>query len=138
MIHSFDKYVGIEFLENLHSLAIEVINNFEFNSENLIKSSPHLLPTSESQFKPAFEILNADFLTYEWSGSSFIFANSTCFSQELMQSLSSKSEECTKGTFIVTFTKRLPDLSENWKVCDGFKRLMSWGIATVYIHLKIN
>lgn len=68
---------------------------------------------------------------------SFIFANSTCFSPELMQSLSKKAEELPQGTIFVTFTKRLPHLSENWEVKEGFRRLMSWGIATIYVHRKI-
>jgi hypothetical protein len=55
-----------------------------------------------------------------------------------MKMLAKKAEEMKKGSFFVTFTKRLPGLSENWEVKDGFRRLMSWGIATIYIHRKIN
>ena len=45
-------------------------------------------------------------------------------------------EELQPGAFFITFTKRLPNLSENWDIRDGFRRLMSWGIATIYIHRK--
>ena len=55
-----------------------------------------------------------------------------------MKALSNKAETLKKGTFFVTFTKKLPDLSENWEIKEGFRRLMSWGIATIYVHHKIN
>jgi hypothetical protein len=54
-----------------------------------------------------------------------------------MTQLSIKAEEeLQSGAFFVTFTKRLSNLGENWDVREGFRRLMSWGIATVYIHRK--
>lgn len=82
------------------------------------------------------EIYNGDFLSFDWSEASIILANSTCFSLELMQSISEKTKEFKKGAFIITFTKKLPDLDEDWMICDGFRRLMSWGIATIYVHYK--
>ena len=50
-----------------------------------------------------------------------------------MEALAIKAEELKPGTFFVTFTKKLPGLSENWELRAGFRRLMSWGIATIYI-----
>jgi hypothetical protein len=87
--------------------------------------------------KPEIEFINGDFLLADWSDASLLFANSTCFSPELMEALSKKAEETKVGTFFVTFTKKLPMLSDNWIVYDSFRRLMSWGIATVYIHKKV-
>ena len=86
---------------------------------------------------PDYEAINGDFLQRDWSDASFVFANSTCFTPELMSSLATKAEELKPGTFFVTFTKRLPGLGNNWELRDGFRRLMSWGIATIYIHKKI-
>jgi hypothetical protein len=55
-----------------------------------------------------------------------------------MNNLSKKADnELKPGAFFVTFTKRLPNLSDKWEVRDGFRRLMSWGIATIYIHRKL-
>jgi hypothetical protein len=93
--------------------------------------------TINEEHIPSLEVLNADFLEQDWSESSLVFANSTCFSTDLMKKLSKKADELKKGTFFVTFTKKLPELSDNWEVCDGFRRLMSWGIATIYVHRKI-
>jgi len=40
-----------------------------------------------------------------------------------------------QDTIFITFSKRLPDYT-NWDVLDCFRRNMSWGPATVYIHRK--
>jgi len=103
--------------------------------ESLVKNYPEIF--SAHKKIPDYEVINGDFLQYDWSDASFVFANSTCFTPELMSSLATKAEDLKPGTFFVTFTKRLPGLSNNWELRDGFRRLMSWGIATIYIHKKI-
>jgi hypothetical protein len=88
--------------------------------------------------KPDIELINGDFLKNDWSEASLLLANSTCFSVELMTALSKKAEnELRPGAIFITFTKRLPGLSDKWELRDGFRRLMSWGIATIYIHRKL-
>ena len=84
------------------------------------------------------ELVNNDFLKEDWSEASVILANSTCFSQELMADIGKKAKnECKSGTIIVSFTKRVTGLGDQWELRDGFRRVMSWGIATVYVHRKI-
>jgi hypothetical protein len=122
-------------LENLHNIAIEFKGKFEDNWEIFYDTHRELLPEYES--KPISNLINGDFLQEDWSDASFLFANSTCFSTELMQALSEKAQTLKEGSVFVTFTKRLPNLGENWEIADGFRRLMSWGIATIYIHRKI-
>ncbi len=122
-------------MENLHNVAIEIKNAFQANWDNLYKANRHLLPDYNAF--PDVSFINADFLQENWSDASFVFANSTCFSPELMQLLSDKAQCLKPGAVFVTFTKRLPNLGEEWEINDGFKRLMSWGIATIYIHHKI-
>lgn len=109
---------------------------FDENIKIFREENPDLVPqfTDEN----TIELICGDFLTYDWREASFIFANSTCFSPELMQSLSKKAEELPVGAVVITFTKRLPQLPDNWDVNSGFRRLMSWGIATVYVHRKMS
>jgi hypothetical protein len=104
--------------------------------ESLLKNYPEYFEIYRKI--PEFEVINGDFLNYDWTDASFVFANSTCFTPELMQSLAKKAEELKPGAFFVTFTKKLPVISNNWDLRLGFRRLMSWGIATIYIHKKIN
>jgi hypothetical protein len=123
-------------LQNLHEIGLIIKDSFDLKIEEVMKCKSHLF--HKNYTTPLLEVHHGDFLNFDWSNSSVLFANSTCFSHELMLSLSRKAEETKKGTFFITFTKKLPELSENWMICEGFRRLMSWGIATIYIHLKIN
>ena len=66
-----------------------------------------------------------------------MFANSTCFSEDLIRKIANKANnECKIGTIIITFTKRLSNLSNEWEFKKGFRRLMTWGIATVFVYRK--
>lgn len=135
MIHPFKSYVGIEFLENLHNIALPIKEKFDENLKAFREENPDLVPAFTNE--ESIELVCGDFLSYDWRNASFLFANSTCFSGELMQSLAKKAEEeLPVGAVFVTFTKRLPMLPDNWDIHSGFRRLMSWGIATVYIHRK--
>ena len=56
-----------------------------------------------------------------------------------MEEIKIKAELLRKGAIVITFTKKLPGSSRSplWEVNEGFRRYMSWGVATVYIHKKI-
>ena len=136
MIHPFKNFIGIEYLENLHNIGVTIKEKFDENLQIFSDENPGLVP----EFTPTqnIELIAGDFLEMNWSDASFLFANSTCFSPDLMRALSKKAEELPVGAIFVTFTKKLPLLPENWEVINGFRRLMSWGIATVYVHRKMS
>lgn len=99
--------------------------NEEKESENVVKI-PHI------------ELVNGDFMDRDLSDATFILINSTCFTSQLMNALSQKiQEEVQPGTVVVTITKKLPLLNKKaWSVKPGFKRLMSWGLSTIYLHRR--
>jgi len=133
----FQKCVGIEYLQQLHSIALNIKSKFEKKFEEIFTSHKNDYFANYKSI-PEIEIINDDFLKHSWKDASFILANSTCFSADLMSALAKKAEnELQSGAFFVTFTNRLPNLGTNWDLRDGFRRLMSWGIATIYIHRKI-
>jgi len=76
-----------------------------------------------------------DMTKIDWSDADFLFANSTCYNEPLMQKLAAASETMKPGSFAVTFTKCLP--SGNWEVLESQTHTMTWGSATVYIHKKL-
>jgi len=117
-------------------LGLDIVSRFDNEFEEIMKGNPEIF-SSRGDEVPQISLFNDDFLKHDWSECSFVFANSTCFSNELMLELSKKAEELVEGTFFVTFTKRLPCLSENWLTKPGFRRMMSWGYATIYVHRKI-
>ncbi|MCQ2818219.1 MAG: hypothetical protein MJ252_13210 [archaeon] len=136
MIHPFVKCIGIEFLERLHALALEVEKNYNQNISNIFNNNKELFPSLSQQ--NVLEFVNNDFLKEDWSSASVILANSTCFSNELMAEIGRKAKaECKSGTIIISFTKRVIGLGDEWELKDGFRRVMSWGIATIYVHRKI-
>jgi hypothetical protein len=135
-LHPFQKLIGIEYLENLHTLALVIKSNYDENFDEVLKKNASSFRNVSKKID--FEVYNGNFLQFDWTDASFIFANSTCFSVDLMNSLTEKAEKLNKGTIFVTFTKKLPNLSENWEIRDGFRRVMSWGIATIYVHRKIH
>jgi len=136
MIHPLKSYIGIEFLENLHNIGLTIKEKFDESIKILREENSDLVP--EFTNENSIELVCGDFLSYDWREASFIFANSTCFSPELMENLSKKVQELPVGAVFITFTKRLPMLPSNWEVNSGFRRLMSWGIATVYVHRKMS
>ena len=88
---------------------------------------------------PYIEFICGNFINFDLTEASFIFCNSTCFSNELLLNISKKlSKEAQVGCIVITFTKKLPFLNTNeWEIKNGFKRLMSWGLATVFVHRRI-
>ena len=111
--------------------------NYDKNIENLFNSYKNLFDNFNKVNNIIF--INGDFLKEDWKDASIILANSTCFSKELMFKIANKANnECKKGTIIVTFSKRLNNLNSDWESKRGFRRLMTWGIATVFIHRRKN
>ena len=85
---------------------------------------------------PFFKVNHGDILKIDWSEADFILANSTCFSQELMEGISKAAKKCKKGSWLLTLTKKLPD--SDWDCVLSIKLKMSWGDATIHIHKKIS
>jgi hypothetical protein len=84
-----------------------------------------LLALGESQYAAVFE---GSFSDFDWSDGDVIFANSTCFSDELMSSLSVQAERLKPGAIVVTFTKGMT--SQAFEVLERKRYKMSWGPAT--------
>ena len=131
----FRKCIGIEFLENLTLLSKQNKEKYDKEIDKYITSKPELFP--EFKKKNEIEFINSDFLKQSWTDTSVMFANSTCFNVDLMKNIATKAnKECQSGTIIVTLTKKLNNLNTNWEIHEGFRRLMTWGIATIYVHRK--
>ena len=64
-----------------------------------------------------------------------VFANSTCFSRDLMNSIAVKAGKLKSGSIIITLTQQLnnPEL----KMFKERQFAMSWGPATAYFHVRI-
>jgi hypothetical protein len=65
---------------------------------------------------------------FDWSDGDIVFANSTCFGDELMFALSKQAENLKPGAIVVTFTKGMT--SKAFEVLERKRYRMSWGPAT--------
>ena len=134
LIHPFRKCIGIEYLDALYDLSQEVKQVYDKSIDEKFNAYKQLFTLSRPN---KIEFIRGDFLKERWEDTSVMFANSTCFNKELMSAIAAKAnKECKSGTIIITFTKRLDSLDHEWEFKDGFKRIMTWGIATVYVHKK--
>lgn len=126
MTQDFSKCIGIEILQSLHNQAEKIVTRFN-------ESFKDHLTLGQSQYTQVF---CGSFTDYDWSDGDVVFANSTCFGDELMLSLSQQAESLKPGSFVVTFTKGLT--STAFELLERKRYRMSWGPATVFIHRRLN
>lgn len=120
----YSTCVGIESLSSLYNASLEVNSSFE----QLIRQ---FLGTGQEQ---ATEFLKGSITEIDWSDGDVVFANSTCFEDDLMEELSAKAELLKEGSVVITFTTGLD--SPCFEVLEEAHYTMSWGAATVFIHLR--
>eukprot|EP00943_MAST-04B_sp_MAST-4B-sp1_P005867 g5867.t1 len=119
LLHDFDEVKGIEILDGLFKISLELQNVWE-------KKVVPLLSDKKAQTRVKF--IKGDATVLDWSDATCVFANSTCFDDNLMKRLAEKADACPIGTFFITFTRKLP--SDNWEVLEHESHPMSWGHAT--------
>lgn len=125
LLHDFDKVKGIELLQGLYNISLELQEVWKN------KICP-MLPPRKRQIEVSFT--HGDITQLDWSDATLCFANSTCFDEPLMRVLAEKADAMPPGSFFITFTKSLK--SPNWEVLEHESHRMSWGAATVYIHRR--
>ena len=135
----FEKYVGIEYLDSLYNTSIITKNKFEEDFEQYYKENKELLPHYKNEKnRPDIEFIHGDFLKQDLSKASFIFINSTTFSDQLLGDLAAKfNEDCKSGCVVVNTTMELSKLDrDKWEFLPYFRRYMSWGIATINVYKR--
>ncbi len=134
LMHKFKKLTGVEFLQNLVKLSQQIKETYNKTINEKIEKNKKLFSFETPNI---VEFIQGDFFNLSWEDASIIFANSTCFSLDMINKIAEKAnKECKSGTIIITFTKKLSKLNRNWEMKNGFRRLMTWGIATIYVHRR--
>jgi hypothetical protein len=129
VLHSFEKCVGIEILEGLHDISVQVKEAYE-------REMPVALAQNPQVFKkmPEVQTILGSFFEVDWTDASFIFANSTCFDIAMRNRISATPVK--SGTLGISLTKPLS--SSHWKILESIRKRMSWGEATVFIQRKLD
>lgn len=119
------KIIGREKLPGLVEENKVIFSNYV---ELLKKDIPNVLI-------PELDLKEDSFLNYNFHEVDLVFANSTCFDDELMNSLIEKLNSISKGSYVVTVTKQI-DHSNFECIHKSFYK-MNWGSPTVYVYKKI-
>jgi hypothetical protein len=134
LIHGFSKLVGIEIVRELYDASIQQLDLY--NSEILPLLQKNAAASGRQLKRQQIEFHCSDFRTMDWSDADVVWANSTCFDQDLMQDLSRQSEYMREGSYFISLTKGLS--SDHWELATPRKLYkMSWGEATICAHVKI-
>jgi hypothetical protein len=140
LLFPFKKCVGIEYLEKIDLVGVKALQRFNIQNEILRDNTlfkDHVIKENDSvsYIFPEFQLISGDFLDHNWNQYDMIFCSCTSFSDNLMNSISKKSLEMKPGAILITVSKRAPEAKKiRWRLFDGFRRMMSWGTATVYFH----
>tara|TARA_B100000482_G_scaffold76208_1_gene54022 strand:+ start:723 stop:1169 length:447 start_codon:yes stop_codon:yes gene_type:complete len=97
LLCDFEICCGVEILESLHYAADSVVRSFKLKFL-------HLLDTNSPQ---EVRLKCGSFLSTDWSDGDVVFANSTCFEDDLVANLAEQAERLKPGALFITFTKAL-------------------------------
>ncbi|CAM9320572.1 unnamed protein product, partial [Phaeothamnion confervicola] len=122
----FSRCVGIELLESLHGAALGVCERFNRHFRGY-------LSTTRPQHAAVY---HGSFLDVDWRDGDVVFANSTCFGEELMDGIRKRAALLKPGSIFISFTKDL-QAPGTFEILDKKRYRMSWGPATVYVHRRL-
>ncbi len=117
----FNKTYGIELLPGLHQAANEILNR---------------LSTYNSVQLSSISFINGNFLNYDFTDGDVIFINATCLDYYAWQAIVEKLIRLKPGSRVIVTTKKI--LNPEFKMLYEGRELMSWGMNSVHIYVKIS
>lgn len=119
LLHNFSKCCGIELVRSLFEISGKVKENYEKAGTGAGHGT-------------RVEFFNADILEFDWSDCDVFFINSTCFDEDFMRRVGEKASR--KGVVGISTSKRMD--KSKWRLIETSKKPMSWGNASVFIHVR--
>jgi hypothetical protein len=128
--YPFSDCTGIELLSELHLFSQKILENI-----NLLKSNS---PSDLQLECHNIQLLQGDILEYslEFENTSLIFMNCKTFSKDLMSQIANKLKQMPKGVICITSHQLMSEFDPSWQCLAKLRRLMSWGCANLFIHIK--
>jgi len=123
IVADFGEILGFEIIEDLWKLGQEIQGKFEKEVGPLLRSCPKLEQVCGN-------FLEAASVT-RWVDADLVFANSTCFSECLLDEIAATAFQMKVGARFISFT--LPLKSKWFKVLYKERLAMSWGPCTVFV-----
>jgi len=122
LISEFELIQGFEVIDGLYKKSEEIARRFR---ERSVGSSP-VIDLHLDSFLGESAIAS-------WIDADLVFANSTCFPDELILRLEELCKGLRPGARIITFTTQFKSY-EHFKLLFQKRLFMSWGPTTVFIH----
>lgn len=132
LLHGFTECKGIEILKGLYDVSMNLKAEYDNLKLGILQSDPELFPTIPIVAFEHGSFFDVRTTQINWSDASMIFANSTCFSSDMMRQLG--NSPVAPGTIALTLTKSLSSVM--WDTLTSFRKQMSWGEATVFIQRR--
>lgn len=87
---------------------------------------------------PHVQLIKGDFLdgSVDWSDGDVIFAASTSFPPEMMQSLATRAAQLKPGSRFLSLSLPLPDVDGAFRVVAQETFRMSWGNVAVFLQVR--
>lgn len=129
LLHGFERCVGFEVLRGLHEAAVRVRDRWDTDVR------PYAVAERRAQ---RIEFERANFLDADWSDGTVVFANSTCYEDELMAQIAAQCARLRPGAVVLTQTKKF-EHAPHLRLVRSRQHKMSWGFATthVYVHVPL-
>lgn len=116
LTQDFERCEGIEILKSLHEQGAKIVDRYNKYFKNKLclgQKQEAKVTEVDSQFTFFFHFIFLTFtyfsqgslLEFDWSDGDVVFANSTCFDDDLMRQLGEQAERLKPGSIVVTFTK---------------------------------
>ncbi|CAM9957987.1 unnamed protein product, partial [Laminaria digitata] len=100
--HQWDRCVGVEILGDLHSICQKALERWEGGLKDAVTVG------GSKGAKAEIEFVCGDFTVLDWSDGDVVFANSTCFDDDLMRKTAAAVAALKEGAIVITTTDPVP------------------------------
>ncbi|CAN0299581.1 unnamed protein product, partial [Ectocarpus sp. 12 AP-2014] len=101
-MHPWHRCIGMEILGDLHGICLKALERWEGGLRHKVTVGETKGGTAEIEF------VRGDFTVLDWSDGDVVFANSTCFGDNLMKKLAQGAAALKEGAIVVTMTDPVP------------------------------
>lgn len=122
LLHSFSLCCGIEVVNKLYTASLRA--KLEYDKHHVSQTE---IIFREGSFLDLDEV--------DWTTGDVVYANSTCFSTEMMKAISAIASHMRPGAFFISLTHPL-DESAGFEVIAEERLEVSWGSADFYLQRK--
>lgn len=117
----FQPCMGVELMDSLYDISKEV--------QSLYNDEVHRLEaTASSHLYPMVSFARGSLLDLsilDWTKCNFVFANSTCFDEVLMEDIGEHAQQMRRGSIMITMSKLLPPTA-GFTVVEEVREKTSW------------